>query len=81
MHRLLGPLCRKIEEVVRVASEFASEEIRIARDTLQSDAEQHLGLPVAIERRGVDVVHAKIERGPGRLHRLVERDGAEKAAD
>ena len=71
------PPGREVEVGGVVAAELGAEEVRVAGDAPEGRAEQALAQPPAVEGRGVDEVHAEVERDPDRPDRLVQVDRAE----
>ncbi len=59
------PPGREVEVGLVVAAELGPEEVAVARDAPERHAEQALAEPSAVERRGVDEVHARGRARPG----------------
>ena len=74
-------LAREIEVGAVIAAELGAEVIAVAGDALERRPQQAFAEPPAIEGRGVDEVHAQVERGVDRPHGLVEIDRAEFLAE
>ena len=78
---LFDAFWREVEVDVRVAAKFGAQEVGIAGDAFEPEAEHDLRHAPSVERGGVDEVHSEVEGGLGGLHDLVEGNITELRAE